>query len=315
MTPLTRAALGTLVALVLAASPLPPASADDPAPPGDPDPVRSLVLPPLDTFIGLLPPLPVPGAKYAGDLCRSGSGACIDRVIARMRVRLDRLARSCSHSAIFSLAYLRVTENVRAAVRSGYFDDRKWLNRVDTVFADLYFDTTRRWENGRRANIPAAWRIALQAEDDRAMSGLGNFMLAMNAHINRDFPYTIAKVGLTAPDGTSHKADHDRYNQRLDSLYGPVFAEEARRFDPKFDDIDAGTVEETIAGVIMRGWREMVWRHAEQLALARTPAQRTVAQRQIETYAALQALMIRQLFAINDSSERDAWCAAHGQDG
>ena len=70
------------------------------------------------------------------------------------------------------------------------------------------------------------------------MSGLGNFMLAMNAHINRDFPYVLAKVGLTAPDGTSHKADHNRYNQRLDSLYMPVFAEEARRFDPTFDDID-----------------------------------------------------------------------------
>jgi hypothetical protein len=315
VTTLTRAVLATFVALVLSAAPLVPASADDPAPPSDPDPIRGLVLPPLDSVIGLLPPLPVPGAEYAGDLCPSGSGACIDEVIARMKVRLDRLVATCSHSAIFSLAYLRVTENVRDAVRSGYFADEKWLNRVDTVFADLYFKTTSRWESGQRTNIPAAWRIALQAEDDRAVSGLGNFMLAMNAHINRDFPYTIAKVGLTAPDGTSHKADHDRYNQRLDSLYAPVFAEEARRFDPTFDDIDAGTIEETIAGVIMRGWREMVWRHAELLASARTPLQRALAQRQIETYAALQALMIRQGFARPDSSERDAWCAEHGQDG
>lgn len=311
MTSLSRAALGTLVALVLAVVPLAPASADDP-PPADPDPVRGLVLPPLDTFIGLLPPLPVPGADYAGDLCPSGSGECIDEVIERMKLRLDRLVATCSHSAIFSLAYLRVTENVRDAVRSGYFDDPKWLNRVDTVFADLYFDVTSRWESGRRGHIPAAWRIALQAEDDRAMSGLGNFMLAMNAHINRDFPYVIAQVGLTAPDGTSHKADHNRYNQRLDSLYMPVFAEEARRFDPTFDDVNAGTIEETIAGVIMRGWREMVWRHAEALALVRNPVQRTVVQREIETYAALQALLIRQLFQIPDSSRRDAWCAAHG---
>jgi len=311
---LTRSALGTLVALVLLVAPLSPASADDPAPP-DPDPIRGLVLPPLDTFIGLLPPLPVPGAEYAGDLCRSGSGRCIDRVIARMRDRLDGLVETCSHSAIFSLAYLRVTENVRDAVRSGYFADRKWLNRVDTVFAGLYFKVTSRWESGRRANIPAAWRIALQAEDDRAMSGLGNFMLAMNAHINRDFPYVIAKVGVTAADGTSHKADHNRYNQRLDTLYAPVFAEEAARFDPTFDDIDAGTIEETLAGVIMRGWREMVWRHAEELTLARTPLQRIAAERKIETYAALQALMIRQFFTTPHPERRDAWCAEHGTDG
>ena len=134
------------------------------------------------------------------------------------------------------------------------------------------------------------------------MSGLGNFMLAMNAHINRDFPYVLAKVGLTAPDGTSHKADHDRYNQRLDSLYSPVFAEEAARFDETFDDVNFGTVEETAAGVIMRGWREMVWRHAELLALAKTPPSATFAQRQIETYAALQALVIRQVFQIPSSA-------------
>lgn len=311
MTAFTRALLGILLALSLAATPLTAAAADDP-PSADPDPVRGLVLPPLDLLIGLLPPLPVPGAEYAGDLCRSGGDVCIDEVIVRMEDRLDRLVSTCSHSAVFSLAYLRVTENVRDAVRSGYFADAKWLNRVDTVFADLYFDVTSDWEAGRRANIPGAWRIALKAEDDRAMTGLGNFMLAMNAHINRDFPYVLAQVGLTAPDGTSRKPDHDRYNQRLDSLYAPVFAEEAARFDETFDDIDAGTLEETVAGIIMRGWREMVWRHAELLALAKNPLQRNLVQKQIETYAALQALLIRQLFQRKDSSQRDAWCAEHG---
>jgi len=120
--------------------------------------------------------------------------------------------------------------------------------------------------------------------------------------INNDFPHALAAVGLTAADGTSHKPDHNAYNQRLDSLYGPVFAEEAERFDPTFDDIDVGPVEETAAGVIMRGWREMVWRHAENLVAARTPAQRA--------FAATQATMIRQMFGSTDgSAARDAYCA------
>ncbi|NYJ00228.1 hypothetical protein HNR19_000926 [Nocardioides thalensis] len=310
--PSIRAALGGVVALVAVLSPSPSAHAD-PVPP-DPDPVRGIVLPPLDLVNGLLPPLPVPGADYAGDLCRSGGDECIDEVIARMEPRLERLAASCSHSAVFSLAYLRVTENVRDAVRSGYFEDAQWLNRVDTIFAELYFDVTSRWESGRRTGIPAAWRIALQAEDDQKMSGLGNFLLAMNAHINRDFPYVLAEAGLTAPDGTSHRADHLRYNKRLDSLYAPVFAEEARRFDPTFDDIDVGTLEETVAGVIMRGWREIVWRNAEALALARTPLQLRLVQTEIETYAATQALLIRQFFTARPE-RRNAWCAEHGLEG
>lgn len=295
-------ALGTLVAPAASAA---SATTDD-----DPDPLRGLLLPPLDAVVALLAPLAVPATPYTGDVCVDGADACIDEVVARMETRLDELATSCSHSAIFSLAYLRVTENVRDAVRSGYFDDRAWLNRVDAVFAKMYFDTTSRWEAGDRTGIPAAWRIALQAEDDRAMSGLGNFLLAMNAHINSDFPRVLATVGLTGPDG-SHKRDHNRYNNRLDSLYAPVFAEEAARFDPTFDDIDAGTAEEAVAGVIMRGWREMVWRHAEALVLAKSPAAKRLVEKEIEVYSALQAQLIRVLFVANPA-KRDAWCATHG---
>ena len=145
-----------------------------------------------------------------------------------------------------------MTENVRDAARSGYFQDRKWLTQVDAVFAEMYFDVRDDWDAGRNGQVPKAWPIALKAEDDRTMTGLGNFMLAMNAHINRDFPHVLAEVGVTAADGTSHKVDHNAYNQRLDSLYAPVFAEEAARFDPRFDDIDVSTIEETLAGVIMR---------------------------------------------------------------
>jgi hypothetical protein len=136
-------------------------------------------------------------------------------------------------------------------------------------------------------------------------------MLAMNAHINRDFSYVLAEVGLTAADGTSHKKDHNAYNRRLDGLYAPVFTEEAARFDPTFDDVDAGPIDETTAGTIMRGWREIVWRNAENLALAKTPAQRRFAEQTIENYAATQARLMRTLFAIPSSAKRDAWCADH----
>ena len=181
------------------------------------------------------------------------------------------------------------------------------------MFAELYFDTMDTWHAGRTSEVPKAWRIALQASDDRSMTGLGDFMLNMNAHINNDFPHALATVGLTAADGTSHKPDHNAYNQRLDSLYIPVFDEEAERFDPTFDDYDVGPLDDQGVGVIMRGWREMVWRHAENLATAQTPAQKALAEHAIEEYAASQAALIRQMFASTDeSAARDAYCADHG---
>lgn len=268
---------------------------------------------PLDPVIGVLPAVPVPYRPYDGPVCTDGDPACIEDVITEMEQRLVPLAAACDHDSVFALAYLRVTENVKAATDSGYFADRTWLTQIDAVFAQKYFDTIDAWNAGRTGEVPKAWRIALSASDDRSLTGLGDFMINMNAHINNDFPHALATLGLTAADGSTHKPDHDAYNQRLDSLYGPVFKEEAERFDPTFDDIDAGPIEETTAGVIMRGWRELVWRHAENLATARTPLQRQVAEHAIEEYAAGQATLIRQMFRTTDASAaRDAWCADHG---
>jgi hypothetical protein len=137
----------------------------------------------------------------------------------------------------------------------------------------------------------------------------------MNAHINNDFPRALVAVGLTAPDGSTHKPDHNAYNQRLDSLYRPVFMEEARRFDPTFDRYHVGPFEGTAAGVIMRGWREGVWRNAEMLANAKTPAERALADQWINNYALAQDRVIESMpiFQATPASNaaRDQWCAAH----
>lgn len=296
-----------LVTLVLGLGLLAPTSAVA----DDTDPLGGLVTPTyVDPLIELLAPLPTPYRPYAGPLCLSGGDECADAVAREMRQRLAPLARDCSHHAIFALAYLRVTENVSEAVRTGYFDHADWLNRVIANFADYYFRTRDSWTAGRP--VPPAWQIAFAAADGRQMNALGDFMLNMSAHINNDFPRALAHIGLTAPDGTSYKSDHNRYNLRLDGLLKPVFAEETARFDPTFDDLDAGSSAETTAGLIMRGWREMVWRNAEALANARNPLERALVSAWITQYAAEQGRMIKAMpiFQETDADARRAYCLA-----
>jgi hypothetical protein len=303
--------LTTLLTLSLAA---PPASADT-SPLGGSSPLDQLLSPTIeDPVIALLAALPTPYRPYTGPICASGDPQCIVDVIAEMEDRLAPEAAACDHDAIFGLAYLRVTQNVKAAADSGYFADRRWLTQIDAVFAQMYFDTMDRWSAGDTSTVPHAWRIALQASDDKTMSGLGDFMLNMNAHINNDFPYVLENVGLTAADGSSHKPDHNAYNDRLDQLYHPVFDEEAARFDPMFNRYDVGPVDELVVSTIMRGWREMVWRHAEALAATRgRPVLRRIVQKEIEEYAATQAQLIKlvPIFLAASSPNREAWCAAH----
>jgi len=300
------AVAGLTAALTLGSVAAPAEAATDPL-----APLAPLLSPTLvDPVINLLGALPTPYKPYTGSICPGGEPVCIEDVITEMQQRLAPLAASCSHHAIFSLAYLRVTQNVKAAADTGYFYDRKWLTQVDAVFAEMYFDTMDTWAAGQKSSVPKAWRLALQAADDRTLTGLGDFMMNMNAHINRDFPHVLAQVGLTTADGTTHKPDHNAYNQRLDSLYHPVFDEEAARFDAMFNKLDLGPVDEIAVGTIMRGWREMVWRHAE--ALANAPAALLpFVKKEIEEYAAMQGQFIKLIFAKKDSSVRAAYCATH----
>ena len=269
----------------------------------------------LDPIINILPPVPVPYHPSQEPDCADGNPGCIDATIAEMQRRYDALAATCDHDAVFALAYLRVTQEVRRSLDAGLFKDPVWLRNQDAAFAQDYFNSLDNWNSGHKELVPTAWRIALQAADDGSVSGLGNFMLAMNAHINRDFSYVLAGAGLTAKDGTSHKPDHNAFNPRLDALYQPVFAEEADQFDPQFDDLNLGTLDDEGVGAIMRGWREIVWRNAEALSLAKSPLEVTLAKARIETYATTQALLYRTLFANTPSqkADRDAYCRArHG---
>src|SRR5436189_2206016 len=99
------------------------------------------------------------------------------------------------------------------------------LRRTTSTRYDAY---TR----GDLVNTPAPWRIAFDAANNHQVQGIGNLLLGMNAHINRDLPFVLYRMGLFNSDGTSRKAHHDKVNSVLYSAYDQAIAEGARRFDP-----------------------------------------------------------------------------------
>ena len=146
------------------------------------------------------------------------------------------------------------------------------MNHEDVLFARYYFAAYDAWAAGRTASVPPAWRVAFDAARDRAVSANGNLLLGINAHVQRDLPFVLYSVGLVKPDGTSRKPDHDRVNQILNRVTDDVIAEVARRFDPTIDDTNLPTtLDDLVLFQSIASWRETAWRHAELLALARTP--------------------------------------------
>ena len=303
MTPRSLVAVLT-VALAAAAAPA-PASAQDPTPFVD--------------WSSLLPAGPNGAFEpSSADDCVSGRLRCVDTVIKEMTRRFNRLADSCDHDAVFALAYLRTTEEYRRATTTpGFFQDPPFVNHEDAVFAAIYFTAFEAFRRGWTAGAPPAWAIAFRAAQNREVTGTGNLLLGMNAHVQRDLPFVLAAIGLVKPDGTTRKIDHDRVNKFLNNVPGPLIPEIARRFDPTVDDAQTPTfLDDFVNFQILPTWREIAWRNAERLVAAQGPLAKMLVIQDIEAYAASQAQLIRAATAYppgQTSAARDAYCAInHG---
>jgi uncharacterized protein DUF5995 len=245
--------------------------------------------------------------------CVDGSNSCIEETLGEMYRRFDRLYATCDHNSLFGLTYIRVTEAIRKAILRGFYEEPRFLNHEDKVFARMYFTTFDAWESGRRERVPPAWREALDAARERSVAGLGNLLMNMNAHVQRDFPFMLDALGLTKPDGSSRKPDHDRGNEVLNTLYDDVFREMDQRFDDSMSDYDVPGLfaDDTALFQILQHWREQAWRHGEMLGRAATPEERKAVADYIERYALDAARFIKANTTIEDSSVRDAHCAAY----
>jgi hypothetical protein len=305
MTRSTRALFASLLATLAVAAAPSAASAD------------LLSINPVTDWSTLLPSLAPQYDPNDPNICNSGKPQCIDAVAREMNRRLTPLTDSCSHNALFSLLYLRVTNHVGTAVGTpGRFQDPGFVTHEDAVFASYYFKAFDAYKNGDLLHTPGAWQVAFDAARDRSVQGIGNLLLGMNAHINRDLPFVLYSIGLTAPDGSSRKPDHDEVNKVLYEAYDPAIAEGARRFDSSLSQYTGPNASDSgIQSVI--AWREEAWRNAERLAWASSDAERTAISQQIEAAANLEAQTLKAAYSYGlgqTSAGRDAFCAAHHYD-
>jgi Family of unknown function (DUF5995) len=277
--------------------------------------------PPFVGWAAALPPITWKYDATSSDDCVAGRITCVEKAIRTMQKRFDPLAASCAHGAVFALAYLRTTQAyLETATTSGFYDDPGFVNHEDAAFAAMYFAAYDDWAGGRLAYVPPAWRIALDAGASRQVSGTGDLLLGMNAHVNRDLPFVLAQIGLVAADGSSRKPDHDQINVMLNHVVEPLVAEEAARFDPGMETAQTpygfgytGLMQALVT------WRESAWRQAEQLVTAPDSVARAKVAQAIENNAAANAQAIVTATGytapVSTTTGRDRYCAAHANDG
>ncbi|HEY7267782.1 MAG TPA: DUF5995 family protein [Solirubrobacterales bacterium] len=273
--------------------------------------VANSLLVPNTNWTALLPPRPgAPTEPQPGPVpnCEVAGIGCIDTEIQRLQGFRDQLG--CDHRAVFATTYLELTRGLRRDLDTdpGMFRDRNYLYTEDALFADIYFDTFRAWQAGGR--VAPAWQIAFEQAAHGQITGAQEMLLGINAHVQNDMPFVIAALGVRTPDGASRKPDHDAVNEVLNRAYEPVVDAIRQRYDPLIGVTNPAIAPaDDIAGLeLVRVWRELVWRNAERLLLAKTDAQRQTITKQIETNAADWARGMAAVQVPGIRASRDGYC-------
>lgn len=275
------------------------------------------------------PPLPpdytVPYLPGINPHCVDGRFECWT-LLEQELIRRTK-AVGCHHGAIFSDAYVTITQSLKAATVDGVWQRPDRIAHVAKNYAQEYFDNRDRWYAGDRDTVAPSWQVAFAAADAQEVTALGNVLLDLNAHIRRDNPIRAVeqtegalRIAGAMPEATGRR-DHDTISAVLQDTLEPMLDHLAAYYDPTIDDgADAFGmfIDQKGLYAIISSWREESWRNAEQLRHARADGgvngplyQAKLAQ--IEEDARLGGLAIRAMFLTTPEANatRNAYCASH----
>jgi Family of unknown function (DUF5995) len=138
-------------------------------------------------------------------------------VLTRMQAIVASLPRS-DGVACFTELYRQVTAAVSDELEESAFADARFLERLDVVFADLFFAAFDANELDP-TTAPPAWRPLFRDRSTRGIAPIQFAFAGMNAHINRDLPVAVVttcrELGIEPRTGSPQHADFLHVNTLL----------------------------------------------------------------------------------------------------
>jgi len=197
----------------------------------------------------------------------SGRRAATIPDVVNMMTALDREWTDRDGLWWFNRLYLRVTLSVLDAVATTKYRDPTFLEQLDVVFANLYFDAVAKGNANPRA-APAAWRPLFECRAERGILAIQFALAGMNAHINRDLPQGIVATYLAAggaPEQASARySDFTSVNDLLEAVETQIKSEFSTGVVGVID-IAGGDADDAVAMWKVRAARETAWTNAEVL--------------------------------------------------
>ncbi|WP_328400669.1 DUF5995 family protein [Nocardia sp. NBC_00403] len=192
----------------------------------------------------------------------------VEEVIRRMRAIKEELDPR-DGVASFNGMYLHVTELVGKQITEGFFADPEFVERLDVVFAGLYFDAVDAAKLGKQPD--AVWKPVFDSRSNRTVWPLQFALAGMNAHINHDLAVAVVetcKERATTPDTKPVHADYLEVNELLAEIEAEVRAE----YEPalaKLATKDAETLEHILSSFSIARARDAAWATTQMLWIQR----------------------------------------------
>jgi hypothetical protein len=190
----------------------------------------------------------------------------IDEVLTALDRIIDTSMQDNNPHGLFACLYRRVTQQVKDALGTGYFEDDLRMERLDVAFANRYLIAHEAFQQQQACST--AWQSALLAGQKRTPFLLRHLLLGINAHINLDLGLAAAQI---APGDQIVALEND-FNQ-INELLGAMVddtQERLNRFSPLlrwFDNL-TGKSDEWLAGFSVKKARDHAWGVALQAAQA-----------------------------------------------
>jgi hypothetical protein len=147
----------------------------------------------------------------------------IEEVVARLRSMQESLPVS-DGVRWFNRLYLDVTVAVRTYCRSGKLQAPPFLEDLDVLFGNQYFDVFDAAAAGR--DVPQCWAPLFDARHDPHIAPLQFALAGLNAHVNHDLALGVVhmceQLSVQPADGTPQHADFTAVN----SIMGQTEAQE-----------------------------------------------------------------------------------------
>ena len=166
----------------------------------------------------------------------------------------------------FNFLYRPVNEAVQRELGQVTFEDPAWIDRLDVVFANLYFAAVSAAENG--GSIPAAWKPLMENRQKSHVARIQFALSGMNAHINRDL--VVALLSMFTADGKAPDLNSAKFRDytKVNDLLKKVEAQVKPTLlvgTPLEHGGSFGPLEDILAMWSVTAARQAAWDHSQAL--------------------------------------------------